>query len=1534
MASKLSALLTLVVLLGCVLRTQALTQISNCTELQTMKNNLTESYELVNDIDCSDTVNWNGGQGFEPVGNLSQPFSGLINGGFYRLSNLYIDRQTENYVGLIGYSSGASIEALILDDVDVSGNDNTGGLIGTAAALSTFVKSTVSGTVSGAARTGIFAGRLESNSRISWSSSSGTVSANGGGGGGFIGSVSIDATIKYSHSNAMVIVSTNAAGGFIGSTQGYVIGCFAAGSVSSATEGGGFAGDFSGTILDSYTTASVSTNFQNAGGFVGNAQGEIRRCYSTGTVSGGSNVGGFAGRTTGAFSGGSNYWDIQTSGQSSSAAGEGKTTSEMYQAATYIGWNFTRTWWIDEGSDYPVLRWFLVPTVKNPLSDQVIPVDESYTLAISTAFEDLSNTGLNYTVVLSPNKALPAWLAFNEQSQTFVGTPQSSDAGNYTIIVTACSANLLCATDEFTLFVRVPVSISNCTELQAMQNDLHGIYYLTNDIDCSDTRNWNSGEGFEPVGEYITDQFGGVLDGNNYAISNLHINRSTKNYVALFGLTRGISVLMNVALQSVNITGNQWVGGLVGLKCGEAYDCYVTGLVLGINTVGGLVGENSGTFSILINSHAFVEVIGNERVGGLVGQNKESASISTCYASGTVTNAINVVGGLVGWNHASAIIKNSYATTHVTALAERAGGLVGINSGLIEHSSSFGSLTNCTSHVGGLVGVNEDGIVTNSYAQVTVSASGNNIGGLVGWNDYTISNSYSAGFTLGNANVGGMVGLSLASGTITKSYSESSVSALGSKGGGGVGRNLGIVQECYAKGIVSANSMLGGFIAENIGTATQSYWDTQTSGLATSDGGTGKTTAQMYQQATFVSWDFAGTWSIDEGNNYPTLKTLSPTLLQNPIQDQNTIVNVLFSFTVPSNTFLNVTSPTMTFDAKQLSDPTLPIWLTFTPTNQTFSGWPMPSDRGQYTIVVTVCDDLNQCNSNSFVLNVNNQAPTLVQLLANQRFTVETPFAWQIPAGTFNDADGDILIYTAELQGGGSLPGWLSVNGTTGTFSGTIPSSQSATLMITVIVDDGAGGQISDAFELSVNFPPTLEDFVDNQVASVGNPFLFTFTPTLFSEPDGEPLSYNATQTNNMPLPVWLDFNGPTRTFLGTPMLGDQGLLFVLLIASDPYDGSVSASFGIAISSSGGNNPPVLVVAIPAQSGNLEALWTFIVPPTTFQDPESDTLIYAATLEGGPPLPAWLIFEPSTQTFSGATAAPGAWRITVRVEDGNGGFALSTFTLTMEDTRNQLPALLNPLPNQEVKVDSNFGYTIPDNTFSDPNGDELRYTATQSGNRSLPDWLKFDGSTRTLSGRPSNTDTNTFADRKHTIHVCAHDDEASACSDFLLTVSGASQTQQILTVFFIIGSLISTMVAGYGYRGLLWNTFMKKKYMKPKQTITLGEEFHQTIEYPSDSVSELQIYHKKKLFKRGVPWLTYKFGSTHSLSGRPTETSDAGSYVFSLIGHHGQIVVAYPLCVKKAGEADDDDEGKSWWAKLTGACSTCKKDTDVEMNDF
>jgi len=208
------------------------------------------------------------------------------------------------------------------------------------------------------------------------------------------------------------------------------------------------------------------------------------------------------------------------------------------------------------------------------------------------------------------------------------------------------------------------------------------------------------------------------------------------------------------------------------------------------------------------------------------------------------------------------------------------GGLAGKNRGEIDTCYSIGT-TGGNGHVGGLVGLNDFGSISMCYSIGTVTAS-DYVGGLVGRNDSgSISMCYSIGMVTGsNDRVGGLVGENDA-GRLRASYSNCNV--VGDKFVGGfVGHNSypGEVTMSYSTGMVTGGDYVGGFVGHNIHGGTYScFWDEETSGLLSSDGGTALPTAELQTANTFTEagWDFIdetdnGTediWWIDAGKDYP-----------------------------------------------------------------------------------------------------------------------------------------------------------------------------------------------------------------------------------------------------------------------------------------------------------------------------------------------------------------------------------------------------------------------------------------------------------------------------------------------------------------------------------------------------------------------------------------------------------------------------------------------------------------------------------------
>ncbi|MBC8192506.1 MAG: T9SS type A sorting domain-containing protein [Candidatus Marinimicrobia bacterium] len=260
-----------------------------------------------------------------------------------------------------------------------------------------------------------------------------------------------------------------------------------------------------------------------------------------------------------------------------------------------------------------------------------------------------------------------------------------------------------------------------------------GKYYeQTADIDASSTSTWNSGAGFSPIGNNSTN-FAASYDGQNHVISGISIVRSTTNYQGLFGYVSGGSI-MNLGVTSVNVTGMDFTGALVGKLAGASVtNCHSTGSLIGRVDSGGLVGENAAGSSI-VKCYSKVAVTasgsGAERLGGLVGINR--AQISYSYSTGSVTaGGYNYIGGLTGRN-LDASISNSYSTGNVTGNS-KVGGLSGANAhnttpSVLEYCYSTGSVT-ANSDKGGLVGYNLDPVTYSFWDKETSGIAGVNASG-------------------------------------------------------------------------------------------------------------------------------------------------------------------------------------------------------------------------------------------------------------------------------------------------------------------------------------------------------------------------------------------------------------------------------------------------------------------------------------------------------------------------------------------------------------------------------------------------------------------------------------------------------------------------------------------------------------------------------------------------------------------------------------------------------------------------------------
>ena len=384
------------------------TQIEDWNDLNAIRENLDDDYELVNDLD-EETAGYNEylaqpEEGWEPIGS-DTPFSGSFDGEDNAISGLEIDRPDMTNVGLFSAIEEAVIENVDLTEVDIQGKNDVGSLVGqnegqiinARASGEVTAETVLEGDGLNYARVGGLVG--DNRSEVTDSHATCVVTATGEftNAGGLVGSNNLNtASVSNSHAEGDVTASSNDAGGLVGANQGdisqsYATGdvtgndfvgglvgqnrrgsiseSFATGNVTGESESGTLAGglvggqggiqnDDSASITDSYATGDV-TGVERVGGFIGSnrsvddgeSDGVIERCYATGTVSGNDDVGGFAGKNSGSIS--ESYWDNQSTnqdtgiGDNADSGVEGIATEEMYgESATdsMPVFDFDETW--------------------------------------------------------------------------------------------------------------------------------------------------------------------------------------------------------------------------------------------------------------------------------------------------------------------------------------------------------------------------------------------------------------------------------------------------------------------------------------------------------------------------------------------------------------------------------------------------------------------------------------------------------------------------------------------------------------------------------------------------------------------------------------------------------------------------------------------------------------------------------------------------------------------------------------------------------------------------------------------------------------------------------------------------------------------------------------------------------------------------------------------------------------------------------------------------------------------------------------
>lgn len=181
------------------------------------------------------------------------------------------------------------------------------------------------------------------------------------------------------------------------------------------------------------------------------------------------------------------------------------------------------------------------------------------------------------------------------------------------------------------------------------------------------------------------------------------------------------------------------------------------------------------------------------------------------------------------------------------------------------------------------------------------------------------------------------------------------------------------------------------------------------------------------------------------------------------------------------------------------------------------------------------------------------------------------------------------------------------------------------------------------------NRAPTVGSSIPALTARQGGAFSYTVPVGAITDPDSwDSITYSMTLSTGSALPSWLSFDPATRILSGTPTAANLGQVQLSLLGTDSYGRSVSTTVNLTVNPP--NRAPVLSTALPDQTANEGAPFSYTVPTSAFTDPDSgDALTFSATLVNGSVLPAWLAFNATTRVFSGTPPTGSSGMVSVRV---------------------------------------------------------------------------------------------------------------------------------------------------------------------------------------------------------------------------------------------------------------------------------------------
>jgi uncharacterized delta-60 repeat protein len=301
-------------------------------------------------------------------------------------------------------------------------------------------------------------------------------------------------------------------------------------------------------------------------------------------------------------------------------------------------------------------------------------------------------------------------------------------------------------------------------------------------------------------------------------------------------------------------------------------------------------------------------------------------------------------------------------------------------------------------------------------------------------------------------------------------------------------------------------------------------------------------------------------------------------------------------------------------------------------------------EGGDVEFTLTATDINGDSSDEVFTLSVN-QAPVLDNPVDNQAFDGSGDWTFSYADDTFSDPEGAQIRYSAKLADGRDLPSWLRFDSTTREFRGNPPAGVES-LDISIIATDDKDVSKHDTYEVvftSTNDIPIVSNHIGNKAHDGEGNWEYTLDSDIFSDADGDTLTYSVTLSDGSDLPHWLRYDSENNKFIGNPPNGID-TLDIKISVTDGSDSEVSDTFTLDITNA--NDRPTVVDTILSDEIKTTDELTLELSELFSDLDVGDTLSYSAT-----DLPEGLSIDPDTGTLSGKVSTAGEYQITLEATD-------------------------------------------------------------------------------------------------------------------------------------------------------------------------------------------------------------------------------------------------------------------------------------------